>query len=242
MIKHHGLEFLTSDNEIKKSKDYKIIADTISDMQKSGAVSLGTGYCITMSEMIFTSLKHRGIKSKLVECTLTVSYLDDNITIFIGFENIKNPGEIDTHVVVITDTVPPFIIDASITNKFNSSPNIIIDKCTSSIEQPMLLADLEFTDRKIKTTYTQKSVQKVASMHQSSILNRFAIDNKIFNNLKILKMLIALALVLGTVNAARGLYDFYNIYIAENRMGPVSSQDMQNRLENIERLLIKKTE
>jgi hypothetical protein len=46
------------------------------------------------------------------------------------------------------------------------------------------------------------------------------------------------ALTISTLNALRGAYDFYQVYVAENYWGPGTLQQIDERLDTLEDLLI----
>jgi hypothetical protein len=147
---------------------------------------LSTGYCLSAGDIIQTALKQESVSSRLVECSLTLS--DDNDTWVIGFNDIINPGEIDTHVVVVTETQPPLLIDASISDKIGG---IIVDEIPllATVGQDNILADYYFIERRLKATYIEKPASRWPTLHNTHILNRIIIDKKIEQDIKFLKRL-----------------------------------------------------
>ena len=185
------ISFLTSDSVDKNEETYKVIHALMSDMVKGGAVVLGTGYCLSMADMIRTALKHRGIDSKLVDCQSTLSY-DGKIykgNMFIGYPNIVNMGEIDTHVVVITSTSPAYLIDASISNKLPHNTYAIIEPIRFNSDNQLTLINSTFEQYGLKVSYQQKKLQSVSYQHQKSIIERIETDNKIQKDIELLKTL-----------------------------------------------------
>jgi hypothetical protein len=238
MINEQSFEFLTNSNALKQNATYKTIISTLTKMIRSGVFGLGTGYCISMSEMVRTALRHRGIESRLVECQVTITYENGNSR-FIGFNDIVNPGEIDTHVVVVTQTEPAFLIDASIPHYLPENRFAIIEKInvTENSLSNLQLLECEFEKEKIKVSYQQKRTQHVSSTFQESIIERIETDRKIFKNLGLMKTLIAVALFVSVLNAIRGAYDYYQVYIEENGWGPRTLQSIDSRLDELEELL-----
>jgi hypothetical protein len=227
--------FLT-DADYKDSKHYNIIAEVLSEMVRCGAMSLGNGYCISMSEMISNALAHRNISSRLVECQLTMTYSNSTPPeiLFVGFDNIKRPGEIDTHVVIVTETDPPFLIDASISHKLPADvPAVVIP-----IKKGNILGSLENQTYNLSMTYQEKKVQKVPVVYHRSFINRVETDQKIFKNLTFLRLLIVIALTISSINLFRGGYDFYQVYILKNNnWGPGAMEHLESRLNTVETLI-----
>jgi hypothetical protein len=239
MVRQENFKFLTQDESVVDLPVYKTISSVLMQMIRSGVVNMGAGYCISMSDMLRTALQHRGVKSRLVECQLTVTYRsqDPPDVRFIGFDDIVNPGEIDTHVVVITETDPPFLIDASIPHRLPPNTYAVVEPVIAGNHSREIL-DETYTDHGITVSYRQKPRPHVSIHHQESILERIETDRRIFKNLGWLKTLIIVALTISTLNALRGAYDFYQVYVSENYWGPRTLQQIDERLDTLEDLLI----
>jgi len=239
MVHQENFKFLTQDESVVDLPVYKTISSVLTQMIRSGVVNMGAGYCISMSDMLRTALQHRGIKSRLVECQLTVTYRsqDPPDIRFIGFDDIVNPGEIDTHVVVITETDPPFLIDASIPHRLPPNTYAVVEPVTTGNHSREILGET-YTDHEITVSYRQKPRPHVSIHHQESILERIETDRRIFRNLGWLKTLIIVALAISTLNALRGAYDFYQVYVSENYWGPRTLKQIDERLDTLEDLLI----
>jgi len=240
MINQQQYQFMTRDQSTKDLATYKTISEILGQMIRSGIIGLGAGYCISMSDMVRTALRHRGIESRLVECQMTLTYraTDPPQMGFIGFNDIVNPGEIDTHVVVITETDPPFLIDASIPHRLPQNTYAIVEPVSSTPNGHKDLLFQDYPDRLMSVSYQQKKTQHISLHHQESIVQRIDTDRKIFKNLGWLKILITVALTISTLNALRGAYDFYQVYVAENFWGPRTLQQIDERLDTLEDLLI----
>lgn len=189
MFLDFDIDFLTSNQDIKNLDVYKKIKKVCARMVRQGVINMGTGYCLSMSEMIMVALKQQGIKSKLVECSLTMLKEGDESSYeFVGFNANKGgmEGFIDTHVVVITETDHPILIDASISHRLPRQHPVIID---SAIAEPGFLGNFNYADHKLKVTYQEKKIQKISWLHQESIIDRIGTDKKIFDQINVLKKL-----------------------------------------------------
>jgi hypothetical protein len=230
--------FLSTEDVNKKDETYVIITEVLTRMIKSGVFTLCAGYCISMSDMLRTALKQRGIDSRLIEVTLTMTYhntVPPDFT-FLGFSNMNQPGEIDTHVVLVTDTTPSYMIDASIPHRLPEGTYAVVQPI--KVARNFELLDQRFNSVNISVIYEQKKTQHVPLHHQESIVERIQTDRKIFKNLGFLKILIIIALTIGGLNLIRGSYDFYQVYINdENIRGPSGIKMLNDRIDSLEKSL-----
>jgi hypothetical protein len=228
--------FFTSSSRIKETTDYKKIIGILSRMDQSGIVWMGRGQCISMSEIIRTALSQVGIKVRMVECQaiITSNIEGKEGIVTVGYDGLFNPGEIDTHIVCVTETEIPMIIDASVSHLLPGDSKIVVDELQHNLNG--LFCDCELDS--VRITYQQKSNPKVAFQYQSSILERIETDRKVFKSIDFLKILIIVALVISSLNATRGFYDFYERYYNEkNLVGPSGVKALKERLERIENLI-----
>lgn len=225
--------FLTTSERIKNTSDYKKIKEVLDRMERTNLIWLGRGQCISMSDVICAALFQAGIKSKMTECQVVITNknIEPHQSVSVGYDSSIQPGQIDTHVVCITETEIPMVIDASISYLLPEKKKIIIEEVVN-------LSNRIFCDIKhegFELTYQQKTTNKVIFEHQRSILERIQTDNKIFKNLGFLKLLVILALTISTINATRGFYDFYQKYVDENSfIGPDFNQQVLDRIQKIE--------
>jgi len=238
MIELRNYDCLTSDDLLKNNKDYIAISTVLTDLAKSGIITMGAGYCVSMTDIVITALKHRKIDSKAVECHATFTYHNEDPPThrFVGYNKVINPGEIDTHLVVLALTNPPMLVDASISQRLPQGIVAIVEPVTHTPGSNILI-DSYFSDCNISATYVEKKIQHIPKHHQESILERVATDRKIFKSLTLLKIIVVVALSISTINASRGLFDFYQVYYVENYWGPGSMKKLDERLSAIEKNL-----
>ena len=192
-ISTQQLNYFTVDETAKNDTTYKIIHEILTEMVKSGAIFLGSGYCISIGDMVRTALKHRGIDSKLVDCQATFTDMDDSKprgNSFIGFPGLANPGEIDTHVVVITSTHPSFLIDASLAKRLPDNKIAIVEPIKFNLDNQLTLISVSYDDIKMKVTYQQKKNQVTGYHHQQSIVERIHLDDKVSKDINNLRKLL----------------------------------------------------
>lgn len=233
----HKLGFqLTKDKALLKSKDYHKIAEILKKLHENGTVERAQGYCYSIADMMKSLLSLEGISSKIIECQLTVTCFDPPSMKFYGFDQKTKNNDIDTHVVVITETEIPMLIDISISHLYPAKVSSIIERANGVGNQ---LADLELNGT--RWVYQTKSVQRFPQYHQTSILERIQTDKKVQRELKLLKVGLLLTIIFASLNFGRGAVDFYQTYFqAGNYWGPDYNKKVINRIEKLEESLIKK--
>lgn len=224
---------LTSDVKIKNTKVYKDVTNILFRLVENGLVSAGSGYCISMADIIYSLLIQNKIPCKLVECQLTATNKENNNTTLIGFKDFKSDeSQVDSHVVVVTSTEPSLIIDFSILHILPKGIYGIIDAVSSGEDR--IISNIE--SENMALIYQEKKSVKIPMLHQRSIIDRINTDINIYKNLGALRLLIILALIISTLNAFRGAYEYYTVFIdKENLWGPSVISEILHRLDNIEK-------
>lgn len=201
----------TTDPELPKSLDYQRVSATLLRLIHSGVTMMGQGWCISMSDTVYTLLKQQGINSKMIECQVTVSDLDSR-----GSELVKTIGTdcaysddwVSSHVVVITETTPPMIIDASIGHILPNAA-VLIDQCLGP-RSDRIFGDFQQGDFHI--TYQEKLNPKVPLVHQTSMIDRIVTDQRIFSEISLLKRLNYIGIVLSIFAVINVLGRFFNFW------------------------------
>lgn len=221
---------LTTDQKLKKTDDYEKVSQVIFRLMESGVTFAAKGYCISMSDIVYTMLNQIGIKCRIVECGLTINNKQDNKLYVVGYDNLKDVEECeDTHVVVVTETEIPMIIDVSIAHLLPNNLQGVID----ILQNDEILSNINTNI--VDLTYKEKKNFKIPLLHQTSIVDRIKTDMIIFDNLKFLKTLVVVALVISSLNALRGLYEYYEVYVNDgNDWGPIAVKHIYERLDKIE--------
>jgi hypothetical protein len=206
---------------------FKIIKSVVDNLKVSGMLEAGSGYCLSMSDIVLKLLYKEGIKSRLVECNLMVILKNPPGMFLMGYpgfnqNNYSAEKMMQTHIVCVTETEIPILIDLSISH---------IDKEIPYICAPILknfehtnLAEYDFETS--TWTYTEKKDTDIElpKLHQKSILDRIKADNQIQKQISFVQRLIILALSVSSLNLIRGGYDFYQTYInPHNDWGPSKS-------------------
>lgn len=226
-------KFDTSNEELKNDEDYKVVSTMLLDLWNVGIIQRGGGYCVGMSDMFQRLLATRGIEAELKECKLTVIGIDPPGLMMVGHtgfgKRAADPLDVDSHVVCITKTKIPMLIDCSV---FNIRPEIPWI-CEPLADNKESILELDFGTS--KWLYQEKEESRLPKEHQLSIVGRIKKDQKIDKSISFLKWLVILALGISSLNAVRGGIDFYNVYINDqNKWGPNQMERMSNRLKNLE--------
>lgn len=191
---------LTDDESLMLDKDFHKINSALLTLCNSGMIHRMAGNCISAAELISGLLNQLNIDSSIVECQLTMSRFKSDGKpefFFIGFDNLGLQGELDTHVIVVTKTKTPFLIDVSISQYLPKSRPIIIGiaKLTTTENS---IAEIAFKDYKL--IYTQKHNIKLPSLHQKNILQKIAEDNKIKKDISLLRTIVTVIATFSLIN------------------------------------------
>ena len=181
---------LTTDQSLINNREYQQISATIFRLSQSGVIHMGQGWCVSMSDMIYTLLKQQGIISRLVECQATITAYDQNQLVkvnTVGVDMALIDGAVSTHVVLVTVTDPPMIIDASIGGLLPQGYSVLIDSAEIGHRADRIFCSIDQPDFKI--TYQEKLTPKVPFTHQTSVIDRIVTDQKIFSDIRLLQRL-----------------------------------------------------
>lgn len=166
---------------------YQKIKEIIDQLRHQEILFRLSGNCIAASDMIQNLLAQHGISSRLVEVQLTATRFyneQQSEFIFVGFDNLKFPGQIDTHLVVITETDIPVLIDCSIGHILKGCDYDHILHDLNSNEHH--LADYRVND--VQLTYQIKKNIRWPAVHQQNLLGRLSEEKRIKDNLQLLKL------------------------------------------------------
>ena len=217
--------------EFANNPDYNKILDLVESLDRGNVIARGAGYCISMSDMTQTLLKQQAnIDSTITECKLTVVNDNPPIIKLIGHDGLSKggPEDYDTHVVCVTDTHPPFLIDLSVSN-IAQGLRYIVEPLNGNGK---ILAQYSYGN--CRWIYETRETIKLPKLYQHSIIERWNSDRKLFKETRVLKVLIIVALTISTLNAIRGLYDSYQVYVNDsNSWGPQAIENINSKIENI---------
>lgn len=160
----------------------------LDDLEKVGFYVTANGHCVSTSEVLKNILYEKGFSCYLMECKVLVQYLTPPFMYHaIGYDTHNaRPNTIDTHVILVTQTKTPYIIDASIAGRLPKTNLYVL----SSLHADWKELDLFNIDTDlVKVIYEQKKEYKLPPLYQQSILERLKANIEIKKELKQLKIL-----------------------------------------------------
>lgn len=185
---------LTNDVEIEKLSYYNLIIDVISSLEKNGILNNLHGNCIAAADMITAMLHHKEIESYAVECQVSIQTKDPNGNVYynlVGYDNTAFHGQVDTHLVIVTKTPIPILIDVSISQFLPQTHPFIIERVDNL--DPNILGNYKFDN--VSLLYQIKKNIRLPSIHQKTVLEKVNDEVKLKSKIKFLTM--SLSIVLG---------------------------------------------
>jgi hypothetical protein len=183
----------------KKTPEFHAILKLIESLNQKQVTINFAQNCIAASDIMQASLNSIGIKSRIVEVQLSLFRNSENATDyhFVGYDSATFPGQIDTHVVVITETEVPFLIDMSLSHLLPSDKPYIIYPILDQKNDECIL---ETAIDNIQVSYKVKKFPKLTQLHQKGIVNKILNELETQNNLKFVKLLCTISICLGIIN------------------------------------------
>lgn len=223
-IQHNKISFdssfFTKDKELFKNKDYITVMQLIKHLWETGVIIRGSGFCFSMCDIVKKMLKVEGISCKLVECDLMICNKNRPSLSLIGLDHHTDSSyeSINSHVVCITETEIPMIIDLSLFHFRDLSERpFICERICEGNGSTLAYLDLDG----ITWEYNVKQNPILPELHQQSILDRIKTDSKIFNRINYINKLLIFLFILTSLNFVRGVFDFSQKYlIKDNGFGP----------------------
>lgn len=221
-------------NTVLNENYYIKAKEVVENLRHSGMLRFGSGYCLSMSDVILKLLHKEGINAELVECNLMVMMKNPPGLFLVGYKgfhenNFDAHQRIENHIVCVTKTKIPILIDLSVSH---------IDPDVPFICEPILeehphtdLAEFEFPNS--TWTYQSKEVSELPKLHQKSILNRIKTDLRVDKEITFIKYFLFVLFTVSSLNFARGLYDFYYTFVSP-QSHPTRTLELKNELERNE--------
>jgi hypothetical protein len=200
------------------------ILSVIHSLDRDNILPHLSGNCVLAADVIQNMLGEYKIQSRVVECQLMISKTNPDGTKalhMIGYEiGIPVAGQVDTHAVTITQSDRPLLVDVSVGHFLNNSRQAVVVELTKDPLEPDIIARAQVGE--FELTYRKKKNIRLPALHQKDLVTRVQQEYQLLKNIKLLKMLVAVALVVSSLNAARGIWDHYNKYISEDVLHGVS--------------------
>lgn len=190
---------LTSDSAILKTPQYHKIKSIVDKLKNTNRLMNFAGNCVSTADIMQHLISHVGIPCKIIECQACLIRNDGQTQdyMFVGYDDRQYPGQIDTHVVVITTDDSPLLIDMSLAHLLPKDRPYIVERVRKN-DDPNVIS--EFNLENITITYTEKKMIKLPSIHQKNLLDRIMNDQKMNSTIKTLRAFVMCAVALGLVN------------------------------------------
>jgi hypothetical protein len=204
---------------------YKKIKSLVDGLHRAGMLENGSGYCLSMSDIIHKLLHKEGIKSRLVECSLMVTLKNPPSLYLMGYpgfnaNNFDGDKMLQTHIICVTETEVPILIDLSISHIDKNIPFICAP--ITKKEEHTNIAEYDFETS--TWTYQEKVDTELPKLHQRSILDRIERDNRVAKQIDFIRSFLFVFFTISLINSIRGGYDFYQKYVNQNNdWGPTKS-------------------
>lgn len=187
-------------NHDLKDPTYQIITRVLQELWNRGLLQRFDGECIAAADILQHSLAQAGINSRLVEVQLSIVSEDSRsgmVWHFVGFNNNFVTQGVDTHMIVITETEQPWLLDLSIANTLGGDSPWVIEPLIDSSELHIAKYQIE----RCQLIYHPKQNIKLMGLHQKTLLERISSDQRMNKWLQRLIIISAIGLALGIINA-----------------------------------------
>lgn len=224
----------------KQTGYYQRILGIIQQVKDAGLIAKGFGQCLSMSDIILKLLYKEGIQSELVECSLMVFRKEPPGVYLVGYpgfiENHYDKSEkMENHVVCITNTEIPILIDLSVTAIDNQ-----IDFICEPIVREESHADIaEFKFENSTWTYQSRPSTGLPRLYEKSIIRRMQTDNSVDKQLKFIRSFLYVMFLVSFLNFSRGLYDFYLTFVLEPSQNKAKMQQMIEEEDQVKNITLK---
>lgn len=204
-------ELTRSELDLNK-EPYTMITAVVQELYKRGMLERFHGECLACADIVQQTLAARGMVSRIVETQLSIISENPKRALmwrFVGFNNPNYAAQgIDTHVVVITETPTPVLIDLSIAGFLDGDRPWVIEPVNVE-DDPLVLGRYQIED--FCLTYHPKQDPRLMGLHQQTLLDRMRTQLTLTERVKTLGFWIILALVFSGINT------LFNIVILSHR-------------------------
>ena len=166
------------------------------------------GNCVSASDIIQNVLGFYGIKAKTHECQAFAMKAvgDKRAFSFIGLNDVGvTPNHVDTHVIVITQTEPPLLIDGSLGYMLPSDEQILIRPLTAF--DPDVIGEFEVGD--ITLQYRQKRNIRLPGLHQKNLLEKMQAEQQQQQRLTFLQRVVTIIATFSMINFCLNMAQIY---------------------------------
>jgi hypothetical protein len=184
-------------------KTLNTIYDVLGELKENQILKRLPGNCILASDLIQNMLYSHGVNAKTVEVEVIFTRIQQeegiNVTHLLGYDNKNTTGNMfDTHVVVITQTNPPILVDATIFDILGVENLVIVEPLDKEADNSEILCELEVNG--FNLVYRIKKNIKLPSFHQKDLVAKLKRELQIEKSIDFLKSLVFIAASVTVVN------------------------------------------
>jgi len=176
------------------------INKVVRDLSENQILQRLPGNCILAADLVQNMLYSEGVNSRPVEVQVIFSKVNeqgDKFTHLLGYDNkFHTPYQHDTHVVVVTETDPPYLIDTSIGNILGNLEAVVIKEIEESKNDLLCETVIEGCS----VIYRVKKNIKLPFFHQRDVVDKLKQTVKIQRTLSFLKWFVIVAAGIGIIN------------------------------------------
>jgi hypothetical protein len=189
---------LTLDHVLMKDPHFFKIQELLRKLSQSDVLRNMKGNCVSACDTMQHLLLQVGIDSVIVECQLVITRDGTNQAndlLFIGYDDRNYIGEVDTHVILITKSKVPLIIDLSLGHVLPADHSYVIERLNDTNKELGI-----YTIGNLTLSYTNKPNIRLHNVHQKNLLTKFLEDERRDKKISFIERLAYWALVLTGVN------------------------------------------
>lgn len=189
---------LTLDHILLKDPQFFKIKELLLKLDSSGVLQNMQGNCISACETMQHLLFQIGIESEIRECQLVVTRdgtQQANDVLFIGFDDRHYAGEIDTHVVLLTKSKVPLLIDLSLGHVLPKDHSYLIERLNENNNELGT-----YVVGNLTLSYAHKTNIKLHTINQKNLLSRFLAEQEKIKKIGYIEKIAYWALIISGVD------------------------------------------
>lgn len=207
---------LTLNELIKNTPEFDIVLNIINELAQAGVIFKLANNCISACDIVQAMLAKDGIESEIVEVqAIVVKHVAPKLTMFIGFDSqTGHLQELDTHVVVVTKTAIPMLIDISIAHLLPDNHPWIVEPL------PITISDRDIAEYKFPEfdiNYKRKKHEKLPQFHKKTLLGKIKDEILLRRQVTWLQKLVVIAIAITGINFILNILlivgKYYNMFI-----------------------------
>lgn len=184
---------------MNQTHELETVEKAIKNLDLSGVLEKLDGNCITAADIFQNLLDAKGLRSKIIECSLLITNSKGNGLALVGYNFCVAPNsdQVDTHAVVLVECNNPFIIDASISHILKKPKTVVV--LPLDTKNPEVITEGEVEG--FNLMYRVKKNIRLGTLHQKTLLQRVNEDIKLRSDVSFLSVMVKVLIVVGLFNA-----------------------------------------